>query len=56
METEKIDRKGVLLPFGFSAYTTEVKKVKVSTEKVKVYEYIPVEMNDDFANKINILV
>ena len=55
METEHIERKG-FLGFGYSSYIAEIKKPKVSTEKIKVYIDNPVEMPDYCGNKINYLV
>jgi hypothetical protein len=55
METERIERKG-FLGFGYSSYIAEIKKPKVSTEKVKVYNNDAVEMPDYCGNKINYLI
>lgn len=56
METDRIERKGQVF-FGHSQYIQEVNKRKISTEKVKVEEYNPVEMSYETAGqKINILV
>ena len=53
---ERIELKGVL-GFGYSQYVQEVKKQKISTEKVKVETYIPVEMSyETTGQKVNILV
>ena len=56
METEHIERKG-FLGFGYSFYIAEIKKPKVSTEKVKVYIADNVEMFDEnIGRRINILI
>jgi hypothetical protein len=53
---ERIERKGPL-GFGYNQYIQEVKKQKISTEKVKVETYIPVEMSYEVTGqKVNIVV
>jgi len=53
--TERIERKGAL-GFGYSQYVQEVKKQKISTEKVKVETSVPVEMFDEMTGqKVNLL-
>jgi len=56
METNRIERKGQVF-FGHSQYIQETKKKKISTEKVKVETYNPVEMSFETTGlKTNILV
>jgi hypothetical protein len=55
METERIERKG-FLGYGFSSYVQEIKKPKISTEKVRLDTENAVEMFDEnTGRKINIL-
>jgi hypothetical protein len=57
METERINRVGVLIPYGFSQYVQEVKKRKIKTvEKAEVYSHNYIEMADGSAERINYLV
>jgi len=55
METEHIERKG-FLGYGFSSYVQEVKKSKVSTEKVKVNTDEAILFPDETGQRTNILV
>jgi hypothetical protein len=56
LNTERIERKGQIL-FGYSQYIQEVSKQKLSTEKVKVETFIPVEMSYEITGqKVNIIV
>jgi hypothetical protein len=55
METEHIERKG-FLGYGFSSYIQEVKKAKVSTEKIKVNTDEAILFPDETCQKLKILV
>ena len=52
---ERIERKG-FLGYGFSSYIQEVKKAKVSTEKIKVNTEEAILFPDETGRKIKILV
>jgi hypothetical protein len=56
IKTERIERNSIGF-FGLNQYIQEVKRKKISTEKVEVYTHNPVEMSfDTTRQKVNIIV
>lgn len=56
METERIERLGILNFYGYSMYTQEVKKLHKTVEEVKTYIHEVIEMPDETGQKINLFI